>query len=186
MTSTRCTPYRVFASFRNSRKPSLSVILRAETWGTGSRPAPRSAATASSVRGSGSPGSEGMYTHVSVGSNAATSAARCSSRGEISREPPATSSESRAPGASIALAGNDIGFIQEPEAAVLLQDLARGIEVFALAQHLAEALVVDLRDIDCRIPGGEQRRGADARGDLGRQGMHVVAEYRARIGIRVE
>src|SRR6185436_12038090 len=100
------------------------------------------------------------------GSSAAASAARCSSRGEISSEPPVTSSAMRAwRRSSIALAGNDIGFIQEPEAAVLLQHLARRIEVAAAAQRLAEARVVDLRDVDRRIPCGEQGRSADARRD---------------------
>src|SRR5687767_4002910 len=152
MRSTRCTSKRSLHSLRKVLNALRSVIRRADTCGTGSRPAWRSAATASSVRCSGSPGSDGMYTQVPAGSMPATSPARCSSRGAISSDPAATSSESRAPVASIALAGNDIGFIQEPETTVLLQDLAGGIEVFTLAEHLAEALVVDLRDVDRRIP----------------------------------
>src|SRR5438093_11766930 len=110
---------------------------------------------------------------VFAGSAAATSAARCSSRGEISIEPPIISSESLASSSeSVALAGYDIGLVEEPEGAVLLQDLARCVEVVGLAEHLGEALVLDLRHVDRGVPRGEQRRGADARGDLGRQRMH--------------
>ena len=62
-----------------------------------------------------------------------TSGARCSSRGEISSEPAVSSSERRGCGESVALAGNDIGLVQEPEAAVLLQHFARRVEVVRLA-----------------------------------------------------
>src|SRR6266850_4615041 len=108
---------------------------------------------------------------VFAGSSAATSAARCSSRGDISSELAAISSARSAWRGSVALAGNDIGFVQEPEAAVLLQDFARGVEVLALAERLGKARIVDLRHVDRRVPRGEQRRGADAGGDLGGQRM---------------
>jgi hypothetical protein len=54
---------------------------------------------------------------------------------------------------SAALARDHVGFIEEPEAAVLLQNLARGIEITACAQLLAQALVVDLRDVHGGVPG---------------------------------
>src|SRR5213592_3639061 len=102
-----------------------------------------------------------------MGSNAAISLARCISRGSSSNEPPITSSERRAwTLSSVALAGDDIGFVQEPEAAVLLQHLARGVEVARIAQRLAKACVVDLRDVDGSVPRREQSRGTDACRDL--------------------
>ena len=85
-----------------------------------------------------------------------------------------------------ALARDHVGFIQEPQAAVLLQHFAGGIEIAARAQHLGQALVVDLGDVHGRVPGREQRRGADALGDLGGQRVHVVAEHGAAVGIGVE
>src|SRR5262245_50854276 len=99
---------------------------------------------------------------VFAGSIAATSGARCSSRGEISSEPAISSSESR-PWDSVALTGDDIGLVQKPERAVLLQHLARRIEVLRVAEDLGQALVLDLGYVNRRVPGGEQRRGADAR-----------------------
>src|SRR2546423_4112755 len=125
---------------------------------------------------------------VFAGSSAATSGARCSSRGEISSEPALISSWSAAPAEerSVALAGYDIGLVQEPEAAVLLQDLARSVEVMALAEHFAQAMVVDLRHVDRGIPRREQGRSADAARDLARQRMHVVAEQRPGVGVGVE
>src|SRR5204862_6170272 len=114
---------------------------------------------ASRVRASGRPGSDGMYTHVSAGRSAATSFARCRSRGEISSEPAATSSEMRASRrGSVALAGNDIGLVLEPEAAVLAQHVARRVEVAGVTQHFAQAHVIDLRHIDGRVPRGKQGR----------------------------
>ena len=69
---------------------------------------------------------------------------------------------------------------------MLLQDFAGGVEVAAVAQRLAKAHVVDLRDVDRRVPRREQRRGADARGNLGGQRVHVVAEDGARVRIGIE
>src|SRR5688500_10066729 len=102
-----------------------------------------------------------------AGRIAATSGARCSSRGEISSEPAMRSSESRSwRSDSVALAGNDIGLVQEPEGAMLLQHFARRVEILRAAEDLGEALVLDLRHVDRRVPCGEQRRCADARRDL--------------------
>src|SRR6202008_5189247 len=98
----------------------------------------------------------------SAGSSAATSAARCSSRGESSSEPPTSSSDTRASRlCSVALAGDDIGFVEKPKAAMFLQDLAGGVQVAGVAQHFGQAHVVHLRDIDGGVPGGEQGRGAE-------------------------
>src|SRR5207237_10579161 len=167
------TAYSAAARFRNCLNSSRSLMRRADTCGTGSSPAARIAAITSSVRVSGSPGSDGTYMHVVDGKIAATSAARCSSRGAIYIEPPLTSSESLAcSSVSVALAGYDIGLVQEPEGTVLLQHFARRVKILRLAEHPAQSLVLDLRDIDRRVPGREQRRGADARGDLGRQRVH--------------
>src|SRR6266540_6945407 len=58
--STRCTPYLEVAAFKKDLNAPRSRMRRAEMCGTGSSPAARSAATVSSVRGSGSPGSDGM------------------------------------------------------------------------------------------------------------------------------
>src|SRR5687767_2124520 len=128
--------------------------------------------------------------HVFAGSSAATSAARCSSRGESSSEPPTRSSAIRetsgACRGSVALAGNDIGLVKEPEASMFLQDLAGGIQIAGVAQRLRQAHVVHLRDVDGGVPRREQRGGADARRDLRGQRMHVVAENRSRVGVGVE
>src|SRR3954454_13780139 len=192
---TRCTPCSPVARFRKSLNSSASMILRADTCGTGSSPAARMAATASRVRLSGKPGSDGTYTQVLARNKLATSPARCNSRGDISSEPAEMSSDKRARApslaaggreSSVALAGHGIGFIQDPEAAVLLQDLARGLEVAPLAKHGGEPCIVDLRDIDRRVPRREQRRGADAVGNLGGQRMHVVTEQGPGVRVGVE
>src|SRR5688572_25030481 len=124
---------------------------------------------------------------VSLGSSAAICDARCISRGISSSEPPISSSERRAwTLCSIALAGDDIGLVEEPEAAMLLQDFSRSVEVARVAQDFREARVVDLRNVDRRVPGREQGRGADAGRDLGGQRVHFVAEQGPRIGVGVE
>src|SRR5437762_9653 len=99
-----------------------------------------------------------------------SSTSRLSSNGPFARgpSPPIMSSDSLACSSeSVALAGYDIGLVQEPEGTMLLQHFARSVEIFRLAEHPAQSLVLDLRHIDRCVPGGEQRRGADARGDLG-------------------
>src|SRR5215831_10417443 len=53
-----------------------------------------------------------------------------------------------------------IGFVVEPEAAALVQHLARGIEIAAVGDDVGEPVVLDLRHIDRRVPGREQRRGS--------------------------
>src|SRR6478736_4799064 len=62
---------------------------------------------------------------------------------------------------------DDKGFVVEPQSAVLLQHLARRLDVARVALHVRQAVVLDLRHVDRRVPGGEQRGGAD-RGGGGR------------------
>jgi hypothetical protein len=66
------------------------------------------------------------------------------------------------------------------------EDLARGVEIAAVADRDLEPRVLDLRDVDGRVPGREERRGADRGPDLVGQGVHVVAEQRAGVGIGAE
>src|SRR5690348_5928632 len=77
-------------------------------------------------------------------------------------------------GHSVAATRHDEGLIVEPETPVLLQDLLRRLEVRAALDDRIEPLVLDLIDIDRRVPGGEQRRGADAVADLRRKRVHLV------------
>ncbi len=49
----------------------------------------------------------------------------------------------------------DAGFVEEPEAVVLSQNGARGIEVVSAGDYLVETLVVDLAHIHRGVPGGE-------------------------------
>src|SRR5215469_11501953 len=72
----------------------------------------------------------------------------------------------RRPSAGIPLAGNHIRFVPEPEATMLAQYLLGRIEIGAAADDLGQSLVLDLRDIDRGVPGGEQGRGADCVADL--------------------
>ena len=69
---------------------------------------------------------------------------------------------------------------------MLLQHPVGGFEVAAVANDLRQPDVLDLRDIDRGVPGGEQRRGPDRAAHLVRQRVHVIAEDRARIGGRIE
>ena len=62
---------------------------------------------------------------------------------------------------SLAPARDHVGFVEEPERAVLLQHLARGFEIAAVGGGLRDPVVLDLRHIDRGVPGREQRRGAD-------------------------
>src|SRR6185437_2369981 len=86
----------------------------------------------------------------------------------------------------IPLARDHIGFVPEPQTAVFLQYFLGRFKVAVVADHLLQPLVFDLRDINGRVPGCEQGRGADALADLARQSVHRIAEERARIGIGVE
>src|SRR5664279_3473894 len=90
-----------------------------------------------------------------------TSTEACGSR--LASSPDETSSgavKSSLP-ASGAAARNHVGFIVEPEAAVLLQHPVGSFEVPAVADHLRQPDILDLRDIDGGIPGRKQRRGSD-------------------------
>src|SRR6187431_377973 len=44
------------------------------------------------------------------------------------------------------------GFVVEPEAAALLQDLAGGVEIASVGHHVAQPVVLDLRDVDRGVP----------------------------------
>src|SRR5258708_3605093 len=87
---------------------------------------------------------------------------------------------------SRAAARDHIGFIVEPEAAMLLQHGVGGLEIASVADHLRQPDILDLRDIARGIPGREQRRGADRARNLVRQRVYVIAEDRAGIGGSVE
>src|SRR5688572_24684745 len=76
------------------------------------------------------------------------------------------------------------GLVVEPQAAVLLQHGLRHVEVVAVGDDAVQALVLDLVDVDRGVPGGEQRRGADAVADLVRQRVHLVAEDGFLVGLR--
>src|SRR5262249_50635465 len=93
---------------------------------------------------------------------------------------------SRSSASSVALAGNHEGLVEEPKPGVALQDLARRLEITAIAHHLREALVLDLRHVHRGVPGGEQRRRAYRLADLFRQRVHLVAEDRAIVGVGIE
>jgi hypothetical protein len=67
---------------------------------------------------------------------------------------PATGLAQSAEGKQMA-ARNHIGFIVEPETSVFLQHPVGGFEVATVAHHLRQPDILDLRDIDRRIPGGE-------------------------------
>ena len=62
---------------------------------------------------------------------------------------------------------------------MLLQHVAGGINVAAVAVDVGQPVVLDLRNVDRRVPGGEQRRGADRGGNLRTSKLHVVADQRS-------
>src|SRR5262249_39565562 len=85
-----------------------------------------------------------------------------------------------------AMPRDDIRLVLEPQPTVLLQHFAGVVEIASVGHHRLQPLVLDLRDIDGGVPRGEQCRRADRGADLQRQGVHLVAEIRALIGIGVE
>src|SRR6266705_6314188 len=87
---------------------------------------------------------------------------------------------------SVALARDHVGFVEEPQALVATQYLLRGLEIAAVSHDLAQALVLDLRHVNGCVPRGEKRRGADRVADFLRERVHLVAEYRAVVGVGVE
>src|SRR5258707_13523548 len=87
---------------------------------------------------------------------------------------------------SVALARNHVGLVEEPQPPVAAQHLLRGFEVAPVPHDLRQALILDLRDVNGGVPRGEQGRGADRVADFLRQRWHLVAEYRAVVGVRVE
>src|ERR1700690_70676 len=79
-----------------------------------------------------------------------------------------------------------IGFIVEPQAAVLFQHPVGGFEIAAITNDFRQPDIFDLRDVDRGIPGSEQCRGSDRATDLVRKRMHVIAKDRTSIGGSVE
>ena len=63
-------------------------------------------------------------------------------------------------GASFAPARDHVRLVIEPERAVLAQHFAGGVQVAAVVDRAGEPRVLDLRDVDRRVPGREQGRGA--------------------------
>src|SRR5262249_28413506 len=51
---------------------------------------------------------------------------------------------------------DDVGFVEEPQAAVAAQHLAGSAEIAAVVDHGGEAVVFDLGHVDRCVPGGEQ------------------------------
>src|SRR5882757_3372406 len=80
-----------------------------------------------------------------------------------------------------AAARDHIGLVVEPEPTMLLQHAVGGFEIAAIADHLGQSVVLDLRHLDRGVPGREQGRGADRATDLVRQRVHAIAEDRTGI-----
>src|SRR6266568_1002292 len=87
---------------------------------------------------------------------------------------------------SVALARDHVGLVEEPEALVTTKHLLRGLEISAVSDDLAQALILDLRHVNGGVPRGEKGRGADRVADFLRERVHLVAEYRAVVGVGVE
>ena len=70
-----------------------------------------------------------------------------------------------------------VGLVVEPQPAAFLQHRARGVDIAAVGGGFGDAMVLDLGHIDRRVPGREQRRGADRAPEIsdGRR-VHLVAE----------
>src|SRR5216684_773667 len=81
---------------------------------------------------------------------------------------------------------DDVGFIEEPQAAVPAQHVAGGVEIAAVVDDGGQAMVFNLGDVDRRVPGGKQGRGADRIRQFRGQRVHVVAKQRTIVGIDVE
>ena len=58
----------------------------------------------------------------------------------------------------------------------------RRLQVGPVGHDRIKSLVLDLVHVDRGVPGGEQRRGADAVADLRGQRVHLVAKHRLLIG----
>src|ERR1700749_3809444 len=76
--------------------------------------------------------------------------------------------------------------ILEPQSPMGAQYIGGGFEIACAGDLGFQPGVLDLADIDCRIPRREQRRRPDRMGNLRRQRMHVVAEQRTVFGVGVE
>src|ERR1700739_3834097 len=57
--------------------------------------------------------------------------------------------------------GDDVGFVEEPQAAVPAPRVGGGIEMRAVVDAGGKPVVFDLGHVDRGVPGGKQSRGAD-------------------------
>src|SRR5215813_10389659 len=71
---------------------------------------------------------------------------------------------------------DDVGFVEEPQAAVPAQHVAGGVEIAAIVDDRGEAMVFNLGHVNRRVPGGKQGRGADRIRQFRGQRVHVVAK----------
>src|SRR5256885_11656423 len=88
--------------------------------------------------------------------------------------------------ASVALARDHIGLVEEPQPLVAMEHLLGRLEISAVSHDLAQALILDLRHVNGGVPRGEKGRGADRIADFLGECVHLVAEYRAGVGVGVE
>src|SRR3546814_8235902 len=64
-------------------------------------------------------------------------------------------------------ARDDVGFVEEPEPAAPVENVARRLQIGTVADHALQPLILDLGDVGSRVPCRQQGRGADA-GEIGR------------------
>src|SRR6266702_6441757 len=88
--------------------------------------------------------------------------------------------------ASVALARDHVGLVEEPESLVAVKHVLRGFEVAPVAHDFTQALILDLRHVYRGVPRGEQGRSADRVADFLGQRVHLIAEYRTVVGVGVE
>ena len=79
-----------------------------------------------------------------------------------------------------------VGFRPRTTTAMLVPRLADSPRIGPAADRRRQALRPRSGDVDGQRFHGEQGRGADGHADLARQGVHIVAEQRARVGIGAE
>src|SRR5216684_4421734 len=59
---------------------------------------------------------------------------------------------------------DDVGLIEEPQAAVPAQHVAGGVEIAAVVDDRGQAVIFNLGHVDRCVPGSEQGRGSDRAG----------------------
>src|SRR6266702_1751412 len=89
---------------------------------------------------------------------------------------------------SVALARDHVGLVEEPEVLVTTKHLLRGLEISAVSDDLAQALILDLRHVNGGVRRGEKWRGAFRVADFLRERLHPVADYKPVVGegVKVE